>query len=105
MSDSGATQTGSAQTRQPAYSSQVFAAGVALLLGAAAVYIRELSRAAGVVVAVVGSAAILGAYMARRRGAWPSRPWLIALAVLLVALMSLGVALLIYGANHPPVTV
>ena len=105
MSDSVATQAGSRQTGQPAYIRQVFAAGVVLLLGAAALYVSELSRAVGVVVAVVGSAIILGAYVARRRRAWPARPWLIAVAVLLVALMSYGVAMLIYGANHPPVTV
>jgi len=101
MSDSAATQVGSRQAGQPAYIRQVFAVGVVLLLGAAALYVSQLSRAVG----VVGSATILGAYMARRRGAWPSRPWLIAVAALLVALMSYGLALLIYGVSHPPVTV
>ena len=105
MSGSAATQVGSRQAGQPAYIRQVFAVGVVLLLGAAALYVSELSRAVGVVVAVVGSATILGAYVARRRGAWPSRPWLIAVAALLVALMSYGLALLIYGVSHPPVTV
>lgn len=105
VSDSVATQAGSRQTGHPAYIRQVFAAGVVLLLCAAVLCISELSRAVGVVVAVIGSATILGAYVARRRRAWPARPWLIAMAVLLVALLSYGVALLIYGANHPPVTV
>ena len=105
MSDSVPTQAGSRQTGHPAHIRQVVAAGVVLLLCAAVLYVSELSRAVGVVVAVVGSATILGAYVARRRRAWPARPWLIAVAVLLVALMSYGVALLIYGANHPPVTV
>lgn len=105
MSDSVATQAGSRQTGHPAYIRQVFAAGVVALLCAAVLYVSELSRAVGAVVAVVGSTTILGAYVARRRRAWPARPWLIAVAVLLVALMSYGVALLIYGANHPPATV
>ena len=108
MSDSVATQAGSRQAGQPAFIRPVFAAGVVLLLCAAVLYVSELSRGVGGVggvVAVVGGATILGAYVARRRRAWPSRPWLIAVAVLLVALMSYGVALLIYGASHPPVTV
>lgn len=102
MSDSVATQRGSRPTWHPAYVRQVFTAGVVLLLCALVLYVTELSRAVGVVVAVVGSATILGAYVARRRRAWPARHWLIAVAVLLVALMLYGVALLFYAANHPP---
>ena len=108
MSDSVATQASSRQAGQPAYIRQVFEAGVVLLLCAAVLYVSELSRGGGVVVGVVGGATIFGAYVAPRRRAWPSRPWLIAVAFLLVALvalMSYGLALLIYGASHPPVTV
>jgi uncharacterized membrane protein HdeD (DUF308 family) len=64
-----------------------------------------LSRAIGVAVAVVGCATVIGAFVTRRRMAWPSRPWLITVAALLVVLMAYGVGLLIYGVSHPPVTV
>ena len=87
----------------PAYVRQVLAAGAALLLCAAVLYVSGLSRAVGVVVAGLGAATILGASVAYRAKAWPSRPWLIAAAVLVVALVAYGVALLIYGAMHPPV--
>jgi hypothetical protein len=80
----------------------VVGAGVVLLLCAAVLYVSGLSRAVGVVVAVVAVATLLGAFVARRR-AWPSRPWLIAVAVLLVALVAYGVALFVYNALHPPV--
>ena len=103
--DAGATQAESRQAGQPAYVGPVFGAGVVLMLCAAVLYISGLSRAVGVVVAVVGVATLLGAFMARRRRAWPSRPWLITVAVLLVALVAYGVALLIYSALHPPVLV
>jgi len=76
-----------------------------LLLCSAVLYVSGLSRAVGVVVAVVAVATLLGAFMARRSRAWPSRPWLITVAVLLVALVAYGVALLIYSALHPPVLV
>ena len=99
--DAGATYPESRQAGQPAYV-------VVLLLCAAILYVSGLSRAVGVVVAVVvvvAVATLLGAFMARREGAWPSRPWLITVAVLHVALVAYGVALLIYSALHPPVLV
>ena len=103
--DAGATHPESRQAGQPAYVGHVFGAGVVLLLCAAVLYVSGLSRAVGVVVAVVAVATLLGAFIARREGAWPSRPWLITVAVLLVALVAYGVALLTYSALHPPVLV
>lgn len=103
--DAGATHPESRQAGQPAYVGDVFAAGVVSLLCAAVLYVSGLSRAIGVLVAVVGVATLLGAFSARRRRAWPSRPWLITVAVLLVGLVAYGVALLIYSALHPPVLV
>ena len=102
--DAGATYPESRQAGQPAYVGHVFGAGVVLLLCAAILYVSGLSRAVGVV-AVVAVATLLGAFIARREGAWPSRPWLITVAVLLVALVAYGVVLLIYSALHPPVLV
>jgi VIT1/CCC1 family predicted Fe2+/Mn2+ transporter len=103
--DSGMTHQESRQAEQPAYVGQVFGAGVVLLLWAAVLYVSGLSRAVGVVVAAVGVATLLGAFVARRRRAWPSRAWLIAVAVLLLALVAYGVALLIDSANYPPIAV
>lgn len=71
---SGSTHPQSRQAGQPAYVGHVFGAGVALLLCAAVLYVSGLSRAVGVVVAFVGIATLLGAFMARRRRSWPSRP-------------------------------
>jgi hypothetical protein len=105
MNDPVVTHAGSRQARKPAYVRQVFGTGFVLLLCAAVLYVSGLSRAVGLVVAVVGVATVLGAFVAHRRSAWPSRSWLIAVAVLLVALVAYGVSLLIYAAMHPPVAV
>lgn len=93
------------EVEPPAYVGWAIAAGLSLLVAAGALYISELSRAVGVVLAAVGCAVTFGAFAVNRRGAWPPRRWLLALAALLVALAGYGVWLLIYSANHPPVPV
>jgi hypothetical protein len=95
MSNPVATPDSGLQTPQPPYLTLVLGAGVVLLLSATVLYVSGLSRAVGVVVAVVGGATILATLVARRRGAWPSRPWLITMAVLLLGLVAYGVALFI----------
>ena len=71
-------------------------AGTALLLGGIFVYVSGMSRTVGVILAVWGVANVFGSALVRRRGAWPSLPWLVAMAVLNVALAAYGVWLLIY---------
>jgi predicted lysophospholipase L1 biosynthesis ABC-type transport system permease subunit len=105
MNSPVATHDSSRQRARPSHVRHVLGAGVLLLMSAVVLYVSGLSRAVGVVVAVVGGATILETLVARRRRAWPSRPWLITMAVLLLALVAYGVALLIYSATHPPVTV
>lgn len=105
VSESATVPTARRQVGPPAHVEWLAGSGIALMLGAAALYVSALSRAVGVVLAVVGGSAVLGALAVRRRGMWPSRPWLVAAAALLIALVAYGGWLLTYSATHPPVAV
>ena len=76
-----------------------------VLLGAGILYVTGLSRAVGAVLAAIGGVAVVTAFAVRRRRAWPARPWLGAVLVLLLALVAYGVRLIIYSAAHLPVGV
>ncbi len=90
---------------QPTHVGWLLAAGISLLVGAVLLYISGLSRAVGAVLAPIGGGAVLTAFAVRRSQAWPSRPWLVAVAVLLLALVAYGVWLIIYSAAHQGVLV
>jgi uncharacterized membrane protein (UPF0136 family) len=90
---------------QPAHVGWLLAVGISLLLGAGILYVSGLSRAVGAVLAAIGGAAVLAAFAVRRSRAWPARPWIVAVLVLLLALVAYGVWLIIYSAAHQGVLV
>jgi hypothetical protein len=87
-------------SRQPG--TAVTAAGAGLLLVAVALYVTELSRAVGVVVAGVAAVVVIGGLSTRWRGRWPHRGLLIGFAVVVASLVVLGVWTWLYALSSPP---
>ncbi|MEO5745225.1 MAG: hypothetical protein ABIQ53_11660 [Terracoccus sp.] len=83
----------------------VTAAGAGLVLVAALLYVTELSRAAALVVLAFALVLVGAAVVARERGSWPSRPWLVVFASLVAAALAIGLWLYVDGQLHPPVAV
>lgn len=80
-------------------------AGILLLAGSAFVYASELSRVTGVLVAPFGLFLVGAGVWSRTTERLPSRwLWLLG-AVMLLALVVLGVTSLYIGLTHPPRTV
>jgi hypothetical protein len=78
--------------------------GVLLLAGCVFVYASALSRVTGVLVAPFGIFVLGVGFWSRTTGRLPSRwLWLVG-AVMLLALVVLGVMSVYYGATHPPMT-
>lgn len=82
----------------------VAAAGAGLVLISLVLYATELSRATAVVTLAFALCLVGASLLARERGHWPGRPWLIIFGVLVVSALSYGLGLYLYGQLHPPVT-
>ena len=94
-----------AVTRAPSRLGWLVASGAVSLALAVALYASGLSRAVGVVLLVLGAAALLAAAVVRARGAWPGRAWLVLVAVLLGLLATYGIAIWIYALATPNTSV
>ena len=80
----------------------VTAAGAGLVLVALMLYATELSRATGVAIMPFALCLFGAAIFARARDHWPSRSWLIAFGILVLAGLLYGLWLYIDGLMHPP---
>lgn len=90
--------------RAHAVSGVALLTGVLLLVGCVVLYASALSRVTGVLVAPFGIFMLGVGFWSRTTGRLPSRwLWLVG-AVMLLALVVLGVMSAYYGATHPPMT-
>jgi hypothetical protein len=80
----------------------VAAAGAGLLVSAVALYLTELSRAVGVVVAGVAAVMVVSGLRTLWRGRWPHRGLLVAFAVVVAGLVALGVWTWLSALSSPP---
>ena len=83
----------------------VAAAGAGLVLVSLVLYATERSRATAVVILAFALCLVGASLLARERGHWPGRPWLIIFGVLVFTALSYGLGLYLYGQLHPPATV
>ena len=81
----------------------VATAGAGLVLVSLVLYATELSRATAVVTLAFALCLAGSSLLARERGHWPGRPWLIIFGVLAFTALSYGLGLYVYGRLHPPV--
>ena len=65
-------------------------------------YATELSRAAGVAIAPFALCLIGAAFLARKRGYWQARRWMVIFGTLALAALVYGIWLYAYGQMHPP---
>jgi hypothetical protein len=91
--------------RARAFSGGALLSGVLLLAGCVFLYASALSRVTGVLVAPFGIFVLGLGFWSRTTGRLPSRwLWLVG-AVMLLALVVLGVMSVYYAATHPPMPV